>query len=188
MQSQHPDRDPSKSNSVTSEPHSGWGDALFVASFVLFIYVFVRTGGFIMPATPTPTFAIPPKAVVQVLWTLTPTPIRIALTPTPTEAIPKFLYQNPDLRGIVIQIYSLNGTITGAYVRGSPGANTRVAQSFVRFNSNTTVYIQGEDGSYRLAGLSDLAQGDTVDIFFAASASDSPLEQPVADEIIIRQN
>ena len=167
-----------------SPPRSGWKDALLVASFVLFIYIFVRTGGFFPSPKPTPTFGIPPTAIARVLRTVTPAPTVALLTPTPKEIIPKLANQHPSIRGTVIEIYVLNEAVTGAYVRGKLEADTNVAQAFVKFSDKSHLFIKSGD-QYQKASLLDLTKGDTVEILFAAPTTQSASEQAVADEIVI---
>jgi hypothetical protein len=174
-------------------PHYGWKDALLIAAFVYFVYIFVRTGGFIPSALPTPTFSYYPTLTAlaahrltstPVRTTLTATPTRTMLTPTPTENMPKYYYLWPNIRGSVVEIYTLNGQITGAFVRGKLEADTSVAQAFVKFTDQTLLFIKIAD-QYQPAPLSALARGDRVEIIFTTTPGESSSAQPIADEIVI---
>jgi hypothetical protein len=153
---------------------------LLVGSFVLFIYIFVRTGGFFPSAKPTPTLGFAPTPIGRVLRTVTPA----QLTPTPTEIVPKLANQHPSIRGTVVEIYMLNGAVTGAYVRGKLEADTSVAQAFVKFSDESHLFIKSGD-QYQQASLLDLMKGDMVEILFTESTPQSSSEQALADEIVI---
>jgi hypothetical protein len=173
---------------LPDEPHSVWSDVLLVSAFVLFIYIFIATGGFIpawLPPTPTPFIRVPPKATTPSATAsaaprVTPSPAQ----GTPTPELPKFFYQQPDIRGAVIVLYTLDGKVTGAYVRGKLEADTRLAQAFVKFTDRTRLW-EKSGNDYQLSELSKLVKGDTVEVFLSAPADQSAGSQAVAEEIVV---
>ncbi len=179
------DRDPFRQVTPSHRPpaRSGWKDALLVASFLAFIYIFITTGGFFPSPEPTPTFG-PPTAIAVYLQTPLPSPTLVLLTPTATAILPKLSNQHPSIRGNVIEIYRLKDKITGAYVRGRLEADTTVAQSFVKFSDDTKLYIK-RAGQYQPGYLSDMMKGDTVEILFATPVPATSDNQAQADEIVI---
>jgi hypothetical protein len=182
------DRDPNrKYPPLPEEPHSRWSDVLLVSAFVLFVYIFIATGGFIpswLPPTPTPFFRVPPSATALAARRTTPSPTPATPAATPTQSLQLFFYQQPDIRGAMVEIYTLNGTITGAYVRGKLEADTRLAQAFIKITDQTEVYVKTGD-QYQLSALSELAKGDTVEVFFTAAAGQSAGGQAVAEDVVI---
>jgi hypothetical protein len=167
-----------------AEPRSAWKDALLVAAFAIFIYIFVRTGGFFPSAKPTPTFRVPPRPTVKLLRTITPLPT----SPLPTLATaplsPELASRHPDIRGNVVDVYKLNDQVTGAYVRGSLYADTTVAQAFVKINAQTRLFVKS-GGAYQVGDIAELTAGQSVEVLFAASASQPAGYQAVAVEIVI---
>lgn len=105
-------------------------------------------------------------------------------TPTPTEPAPKLSQQSPDIRGVIQEIYTPGGSVSGLFVEGKKETDTTYDRAQVGIDEKTKIFKEQED-KYVNATISDLQLGQTVEILFTGPILTSDPVQASALEIVI---
>lgn len=108
----------------------------------------------------------------------------ISIKSTPTELIPKVSQQNPDIRGVINEIYISGGSVNGLFVKGKKYTDTTYDRAQVGVDEKTKIFKK-QDDMYVIANVSDLKELQNIEVLFTGPILASDPIQAYALEIVI---
>jgi hypothetical protein len=107
------------------------------------------------------------------------------LNPQPDKPSQLALKQvKPSIRGTITEVFQESDVPHGLFVAGIKESDTSYDKATVRLSSNTRVY-EPQNTGYRLASVSQLTVGLTVEVVFTGTILERYPVSAEADEILI---
>ncbi len=109
---------------------------------------------------------------------------QIQISPISTPIKPKLESKNPQVRGVIREIFKNEGRITGVFIVGEKETDTNYDKAIVGITEKTVIYSK-LNSNYIIISPEDLFIGENAAILFVGPIGESNPVQAYADEIVV---